>query len=85
MKKYHKVDKVKFEGNYMILNVDDLEYKVDIRKQSKKLSMADEKVKNNYIISGSGYGLHWPDIDEDLSIDGLIEVAKKHNKSRMAV
>ncbi|HPS58007.1 MAG TPA: DUF2442 domain-containing protein [Spirochaetota bacterium] len=85
MKKYHKVGKLKFEGNYLILNVDDLEYKVDIRKQSKKLLVADDKEKNNYIISGSGYGIHWPDLDEDLSIDGLIGVVKKHDKNRIAV
>ena len=23
-------------------------------------------------ISGAGYGLHWPDLDEDIGIDGLI-------------
>lgn len=85
MKKYHNVDRVQFEGNYLILTVDDIEYKIDIRKQSKKLLMADDKEKNNYIISGSGYGISWPDIDEDLSIDGLIGVLKKNNKNRMAV
>lgn len=85
MKKYHKVDTVQFEGNYLILNVDDMEYKIDLKKQSKKLFLADDKEKNNYIISGSGYGISWPDIDEDLSIDGLIGVLKKNHKNRMAV
>lgn len=25
----------------------------------------------NYQISGAGYGIHWPDLDEDLSVEGL--------------
>jgi hypothetical protein len=30
--------------------------------------------RENFEISPSGYGIHWPDVDEDLSIDGLIGV-----------
>jgi hypothetical protein len=26
-------------------------------------------------ISGGGYGIHWPDIDEDLSVEGLLRGA----------
>jgi hypothetical protein len=29
----------------------------------------------NWKISGAGYGIHWPDIDEDLSTDGLLRGA----------
>jgi len=29
----------------------------------------------NWRISGAGYGLHWPDIDEDLSTAGLLRGA----------
>ena len=27
---------------------------------------------NNYQILGDGEGIHWPDLDEDLSINGLL-------------
>ena len=27
-------------------------------------------------VSPSGYGIHWPELDEDLSIDGMIKAAK---------
>jgi hypothetical protein len=27
----------------------------------------------HYELSGSGYGIHWPDLDEDLHVDGLLE------------
>lgn len=26
----------------------------------------------NFQISGSGYGIHWPDLDEDIGVEGLI-------------
>ncbi len=29
----------------------------------------------NWKISGGGYGIHWPDIDEDLSTEGLLRGA----------
>ncbi len=31
--------------------------------------------RSNWKISGAGYGIHWPDIDEDLSTDGLLRGA----------
>jgi hypothetical protein len=31
--------------------------------------------RNNWSISGGGYGIHWPDIDEDLSTEGLLRGA----------
>ena len=27
----------------------------------------------NWRIAGAGYGIHWPDIDEDLSAQGLLQ------------
>ena len=30
---------------------------------------------NNWKISGGGYGIHWPNIDEDLSTEGLLRGA----------
>lgn len=26
----------------------------------------------NWRISGAGYGIHWPDLDEDLGVEGLL-------------
>ncbi len=28
--------------------------------------------RNHWEIAGAGYGIHWPDIDEDLSISGIL-------------
>jgi hypothetical protein len=37
-----------------------------------RLLHATEAQRNNWKISGGGYGIHWPDIDEDLSTEGLL-------------
>ena len=28
--------------------------------------------RNNFVISGAGFGIHWPDVDEDLSVHGML-------------
>lgn len=42
-----------------------------------KLSDAAKEQLENYEISPSGYGIHWPDIDEDLSVLGFLFPDKK--------
>jgi hypothetical protein len=34
----------------------------------------------NIQISGAGYGLHWPDLDEDIGVEGLL-VGKRSTES----
>jgi hypothetical protein len=31
--------------------------------------------RKNWKIAGGGYGIHWPDVDEDLSTEGLLRGA----------
>jgi hypothetical protein len=31
--------------------------------------------RQNWKVAGGGYGLHWPDLDEDLSTEGLLRGA----------
>ncbi len=33
---------------------------------------ADQKQRNNWRLIGEGIGIHWPDLDEDISIEGLL-------------
>jgi hypothetical protein len=33
---------------------------------------ATEAQRQNWLVSAAGYGLHWPDIDEDLNTAGLL-------------
>ena len=32
-----------------------------------------EKERNNWCFVGDGQGIHWPELDEDISIDGLVD------------
>ena len=36
--------------------------------------------RNHYEISGAGYGIHWPDLDEDIGVEGLL-LGKKSTES----
>lgn len=40
---------------------------------NKKLKNATEKQRSNIELICGGTGLHWPDLDEDLSVTGIIE------------
>lgn len=40
-----------------------------------RLAGATPKQRAHWEVCGGGYGIHWPDIDEDLSTDGLLRGA----------
>ena len=74
MDKAHEVGEISFRGTTMFLRVDGRDYEVDISSQSQRLASATPAQRQNFVVSPSGYGIHWPDLDEDLSVDGLIGV-----------
>ncbi len=37
-----------------------------------RLSQATKEQLNNWELLGDGEGIHWPDVDEDLSVAGLL-------------
>lgn len=39
---------------------------------SWRLTEATPAQRNNYEIIGDGHGVHWPDIDEDISAEGMM-------------
>jgi hypothetical protein len=45
---------------------------------SEKLAKATDKERLDYKISPSGYGIHWIQLDEDLSINGLLRLTKQN-------
>jgi hypothetical protein len=40
-----------------------------------RLLDASPEQRKNWKLSGAGFGIHWPDIDEDLSTEGLLRGA----------
>ena len=37
-----------------------------------RLANAISAQRANWEIAGAGFGIHWPDVDEDLSVEGLL-------------
>jgi hypothetical protein len=74
MDKAHDIQSVSFSGTIMHLCVDGKNYQIDVSRESERLRNATQTQKENFQVSPAGYGIHWPDVDEDLSIDGLIGV-----------
>ncbi len=40
-----------------------------------RLLNASDAERANWEVAGGGYGMHWPSIDEDLSVEGLLRGA----------
>lgn len=39
-----------------------------------RLRDASQAERDNWRLIGDGIGIHWPDLDEDVSVDGLLTV-----------
>jgi len=82
MKAYHDIKNLHFSGDYIILTIDGDEKKFRIKEISSALQRASQDERNVYEMSPSGYGIHWPLIDEDISIDGLIGIVHTREPKR---
>jgi hypothetical protein len=71
----HKIQDITFNKNFIELQIDGKQVKILLDKISSKLLSANDLQRNLFKISPSGYGIHWPLIDEDLSVDALLKVA----------
>lgn len=73
-----KAEKIKVTDKDLII------YFVDGRKLEiplvwfPKLLNAPSRQRNKYRLVGNGIGIHWPDIDEDLSVGGLMGISSFH-------
>lgn len=72
MEKVYKISSVKITKKYLLLIIDNQEYKFLLSDVSDRLFRASEYEKNDFRISPSGYGIHWCLIDEDISVNGLL-------------
>jgi hypothetical protein len=45
-----------------------------------RLAHGTQAERDNAHISGAGYGIHWPDLDEDIGVEGLL-LGKKSSES----
>lgn len=70
--KAHQVELVGFRENALLLRVDGQAFELPLEAVSHRLLHAEVWQRQLFDISPSGYGIHWPVLDEDLSIDGLL-------------
>lgn len=52
---------------------------------SWRLSEATPEQRANYELIGSGQGVHWPDIDEDISVAGMLHGTSAHRPAPLSV
>lgn len=51
---------------------------------SWRLSEATEAQRQHFDILGDGQGIHWSDIDEDISVDGMLHGTPAHRPNKPA-
>ncbi len=56
----------------LVLVLRDRKLRIPWEKCSKKLAAASARERLDAELSPGGYGIHWPLIDEDLSVSGLL-------------
>ena len=61
------------EDNLMVMLADGREIKVPL-VWFPKLFHATPSQRNNFRLIGDGIGIHWPEIDEDLSVAEILAV-----------
>jgi hypothetical protein len=77
MEKVHIVKETKTDEKYLYLPVDNSAYRIRWVDCSARLAEASDNQRKRFEVSPSGYGIHWPEIDEDLAITPLMQIAEK--------
>ena len=72
MEKAYNITQISFENDFIILMVDNQAVRLKLSDVSQKLANASITERKDFKISPSGYGIHWRLLDEDLSINGLL-------------
>lgn len=79
---YHRLENIKIENGTLSLWVDGLPVEKALGDVSALLGKASNEELLHFEVSPSGYGIHWPLLDEDISIDGLLGIAHCPGETR---
>ncbi|HFC54217.1 MAG TPA: DUF2442 domain-containing protein [Gammaproteobacteria bacterium] len=82
VKKYHVVEGIRIEKGSIHLVVDGKRIEKELKDLSPRLAAASEEGLGKFEVSPSGYGIRWPVLDEDISIDALLGIAHHPDSSR---
>lgn len=84
MTKWHEVSDARIVDGVLTMSVDGRKMQVSLRELTPRLAAASAHELAVFEISPSGYGIHWPLLDEDVSIDGLLGVRHAPEDKREA-
>ena len=82
MKKHHEIQNIRFEDNDLLINIDGREERFPLHTVSSILEKASNEQRQSFEVSPSGYGIHWPLLDEDISIDALLGIIRSPRDKR---
>lgn len=82
MKNYHDIKEIKFLGDVLEATIDGDVKRFRFKDVSPLLEKASAIERETFEVSPSGYGIHWPLLDEDISIDGLLGIINAPVKRR---
>jgi len=82
MGKHHRIENVSIEKGILSLMIDGDSIQHSLKAVSALLENATEEQQQEFEVSPSGYGIHWPLIDEDISIDGLLGIEHEPSSGR---
>ncbi len=74
MSKYHTVKDIRIENGVLSLIVDNATITCPLKDLPSWLSIATQQELELFEVSPAGYGIHWPTLDEGISIDGLLGI-----------
>jgi hypothetical protein len=64
---------IKVQKDALVIFYQGKQYSFSWKSLSKKLAKASQKQRENFVVSPSGYGIHWAELDEDISIHALLK------------
>jgi hypothetical protein len=65
------------DGTTQTIVVDGRRCRFDLARESERLVRATPAQRSRFGLSPAGYGTCWPDVDEDLSIDGMLDILEE--------
>ena len=71
-----RVASVEFSGGFLIVGLKDGRRISVPLEWYPRLANASSNALSRWEICGGGYGIHWPELDEDLSTEGLLRGAR---------
>jgi hypothetical protein len=82
MNKHRDIINMESDEDFFKISIYGKIRRFDLQKISPVLNQATETEKQTFEGSPSGYGIHWPLLDEDISINALLGIASAPSNER---